>query len=44
MKGHEKKKITIKGRVLSIIIGVAVIVYWMIGKAENVIESLYQDY
>ena len=40
MAEDQKKKTTLKGRILTIIVGIAGITYWIIGKAENAIESL----
>ena len=43
MADNKRKRTTLKGKVLTIILGVAGTIYWLIGKAENVITSLYQS-
>ena len=43
MAGNKRKLTTLKGKVLTVILGVVGTIYWLIGKAENAIESLYQS-
>lgn len=43
MVANHKKRTTLKGRVLTVLVSIIGVIYWMIGKAENVIESLNQE-
>lgn len=43
MGEKEQKKMSLKARVLTVILGVLGVLYWLIGKAENAIESLYEN-
>ena len=39
-----KKKMSLKANVLTIIVGIIGIIYWLIGIVENAIGSLYENY
>lgn len=43
MADYQKKKGSIKGKILTVIVGIVGVVYWMIGKAENALETLSQN-
>lgn len=43
MRENQKKKISLRGKILTIVLGIIGIGYWVVGKAENAIESLYEN-
>lgn len=43
MTTNKRKIVVLKGKVLTIVVGIVGTIYWVIGKAENVITSLYQS-